>query len=217
MNIRRAAILLLSTSAFAGLYVPTQALLVNQAKALDVDLKSNGLLAHVCDSSFNVGVKIDLKRISDEEKFRMVLDPRLSAPLRPGQPPRLPTNVVLQQIPPGKYVATKITLGDKDPVPFKSDTLVVQAGHILSLGRIRIEPKLDFMGFLLRIEISTQPDSIQAKIKAIHSYGIDTLPIQTKSVKWTIEKDAQSEPAPSDTSKKDTTKKSQGMKFIFGD
>jgi hypothetical protein len=215
MNIRRAAaLLLLATTAFAGLYVPSQALLVNEAKSLDVDPKANGFLAHVCDTGFNVGVKIDLKRIPDDEKFRIVLDPRLSAPLRPGQPHRLPTDVVLQQIPPGRYLATKITLGDQDPVPFKADTFAIAAGQILSLGKIRIEPKLDFLGFLLRIEITTGPDSIQGRIKAIHAYGIDALPIQTKPVKWIVEKDVKSEPV--DTAKKDTAKKSLGTR-IFGD
>lgn len=216
MNIRRAAILLFSASAFAGLYVPSHAVLVNQAKSLDVDLKSNGLLAHVCDTGFNVGVQIDLKRIKDEEKFRIALDPRLSSPLRPGQPPRLPTDVVLQQLPPGTYTATKISLGDRDPVPFKSDTFTVEAGQILSFGKIRIEPKLDFLGFLLRIEVVTLPDSIQGKIKAIHAYGIDALPIRTKPLKWIVEKDVKSDPSPEDTAKKDTTKKSLGTR-IFGD
>lgn len=187
-NLRPILLALLPAAASAGLYVPTTALLVNEARPLDVDLRRNGLVAHVCDSGFNVGVTIDLERVSDQEKFRIVLDPRLDRPVAPGRPARLSSDVVLQQLPPGAYLARKLGLGDRDPVPFGPDTLVVQPGRILSLGRLRIAGDLDFMGMLLKVRVGTWNDTIAPRLKAIHALGVDTLPIDSKRLDWTIRK-----------------------------
>lgn len=180
--------LLLPVAALAGLYVPTSALLVNEAKPLDVDSKRNGFIAHVCDSGFNVGLMVDLVRVSDQEKYRIVLDPKIDRPVPLGKPPRLPTSVVFQQIPPGVYLATKLSLGDREPVRFGPDTLVVKAGQILSLGRIRANADLDFLGMLDQVRIATWSDTIEARIRAVHVGGLDTLPIFSKSIQWIIRK-----------------------------
>lgn len=178
---------LLPAAALAGLYVPTQALLVNRAKRMEVDLKANGLIAHIRDTGFDVGVQVDLKRVSDEEKFRIVLDSRPSDTAHPGRTPS-GTTVVFQQLPPGVYVATRISLGGNDPIPFKPDTLVVRAGQILSLGKVRIRPELDVLGFMEKLEVQTKVWGIDSAIKAVHAYGIDTLPLVSKPIKWEIEK-----------------------------
>lgn len=183
----RFLIILLPAAVLAGLYVPTQALLVNRAKRVDVDLKANGLIAHIRDTGFDVGVQVDLKRISDEEKFRIALDPRPPDPAHPGKTPS-GTSVVFQQLPPGVYIATKISLGAKDPISVKPDTFVVRVGQILSLGKIRIWPQLDMLGFMDKLEVQTKVWAIDSAIKAVHAYGIDTLPVVSKQLKWEIEK-----------------------------
>jgi len=181
-------LLILPASVLAGPYVPTSALLVNEAKPLEVDSKANGFIAHVCDSGFNVGLMVDLVRLSDQEKYRIVLDPKLDRPVPLGKPPRLPTTVVFQQIPPGTWLATKLSLGDRDPVRFGPDTLVVKVGQILSLGRIRVDADLDFLGMLDRVRVTTWSDTIEARIRAVHARGLDTLPVVRKSVAWIIQK-----------------------------
>ena len=180
--------LLLPAIALAGLYVPEPAPLLNEAKPLDVDLRRNGVLAHVCDSGFNVGVAIDLVRLSDQEKFRIVLDPKLDRPLPPGRPPRLATRVVFQQIPPGRYAAVKLSLGDRDPVPFAPDTLEVKAGQILSFGRVRIDADLDFLGMLDQVRVTTWNDTLEPRIREVRAFGLDTLPVARKALKWKIRK-----------------------------
>ena len=183
----RFLIILLPTAALAGLYVPTQALLVNRAKRSEVDVKANGLVAHIRDTGFDVGVQVDLKRVGDEEKFRISLDPRPSDPAHPGKIPS-GTSVVFQQLPPGVYVASKISLGAKDPIPFKPDTFVVRPGQILSLGKVRVQPELDMLGFMEKLEVRTTVWAIDSAIKAVHAYGIDTLPVISKQLRWEIEK-----------------------------
>jgi hypothetical protein len=183
----RSLLVLLPAAALAGLYVPTQALLVNRAKRMEVDVKANGLIAHIRDTGFDVGVQVDLQRVSDEEKFRIVLDPRPSDPAHPGKAPS-GTSVVFQQLPPGTYLATRISLGAKDPIPFKPDTLVVRAGQILSLGKVVVRPELDMLGLMDKLEVRTRIWVIDSAIKAVHAYGIDTLPVVSKQLKWEIEK-----------------------------
>lgn len=178
---------LLPTVALAGLYVPTQALLVNRAKRMEVDLKANGLVAHIRDTGFDVGVQVDLKRVSDEEKFRISLDPRPSDPAHPEKVPK-GTSVVFQQLPPGTYLATKISLGANDPVPLKPDTIVVVAGRIVSLGKVLVRPQLDMLGFMEKLEVRTRVWAIDSAIHSVHAYGIDTLPVVSKPIRWEIEK-----------------------------
>ncbi|HXP90199.1 MAG TPA: hypothetical protein VN931_04620 [Fibrobacteria bacterium] len=182
----RLLLLSLPAAALAGLYVPTQALLVNRAKPSEVDLKTNGLIAHIRDTGFDVGVQVDLARLSDQEKFRLSLDPRPPSPPRAGRTSR-GTDVVFQQLPPGTYVATRIALGTNDPVPFKPDTLVVRVGQILSLGRVRVSPQLDMLGLMEKLEVQTRVWVIDSSIKAVRAYGIDTLPVVSKRIRWTIE------------------------------
>jgi hypothetical protein len=175
------------TAALAGLYVPTQALLVNRAKRIEVDVKANGLIAHIRDTGFDVGVQVDLVRLSDEEKFRITLDPRPKDPAHPEKTPK-GTTVVFQQVPPGVYVANKISLGAKDPVPFEPDTFEVRAGQILSFGEVRVQPELDMLGMMEKLEVRTKVWVIDSAIHAVHAYGIDTLPVVSKRLRWEIEK-----------------------------
>jgi len=184
---RSLLLLLLPAAAFAGLYVPTQALLVNRAKRVEVDVKDNGLIAHIRDTGFDVGVQVDLKRVSDDEKFRIVLDPRPPDPSHPGKTPS-GTSVVFQQLPPGIYLATKISLGSKDAIPLKPDTFVVRAGQILSLGKVRIWADLDMLGFMEKLQVQTKVWAIDSAIRAVHAYGIDSLPVVAKQIRWEIEK-----------------------------
>jgi|GEM_PF-1164419 len=186
MALLRRVALLLPAAALAGLYVPTPALLVNRAKPQEVDLRENGLVAHIRDSGFDVGVHVDLVRLADQEKFRISLDPRPPPPGGPNRPYH-GTDVVFQQLPPGTYLATKISLGTDDPVAFKPDTLVVRAGQILSLGRIRVAPDLDMLGLMEKLEVQTTVWDIDSAIKAVRAYGIDTLPVVSKHLRWTVE------------------------------
>jgi len=181
------AILLVASTTFAGLYLANTAPLVNEAKPTEIDLHANGLLAHVCDTGFNVGMHIDLERLSDKERFRIVLDPRLKAPLATGRPARLPTDVVLQQLPPGSYIATKLVLGSQDPVSFKSDTFQIKAGAVTSFGKIKVRPETNFLGMMERITIKTDSVDIAPRLKNIKSFGIDSLAVAPKKLGWTVE------------------------------
>ncbi len=183
----RILLLALSATTFAGLYLANPATLVNESTTTEIDLKSNGLLAHVCDTGFNVGIHIDLVRLSDQERFRIVLDPRLKGPVPTGRPARLATDVVLQQLPAGSYTATKLILGDRDPVSFKSDTLVVKPGSVTSMGKIKVRPETNFLGLLVNITIKTDSVDITKRLKVIHALGIDSLPVTNKPVDWIIE------------------------------
>lgn len=178
---------LLASSAFAGLYLANTAVLVNEAKPSEFDLGANGLLAHVCDTGFNVGIRIDLERLSDKERFRIALDPRLKTPVATGRPARIPTDVALQQLPPGSYIATKLLLGDRTPVPFKSDTFEIKAGTVTSWGRIKVRPETNFLGMMERITIKTDSVDLAPRLKAIGNFGIDSLPVVVKKLGWTVE------------------------------
>lgn len=175
--------LLLAAPLFAGLYSADPVVLVAKAKPAELDFRNNGLLAHVCDTGFNVGVAIEIKRLGDGERFRIVLDPRLDPP----KPGTAPNRVVLQQLGPGSYTATKLLLGDKDPKAFKSDTFAVKAGQILSIGRIRIAPETNFLGYLTRIGIETVFERIEPQIRACGVPGVDSLPIAGRKLKWSVE------------------------------
>lgn len=181
------ALLLAAATSFAGLYLANSAVLVNEAKPTEIDLGANGLLAHVCDTGFNVGIHIDLERLSDKERFRIVMDPRLKSPVPTGRPVRIPTDVVLQQLPAGAYVATKLVLGNQDPVPFKSDTFEIKKGTVTSFGRIKVRPETNFLGMMERVTIKTDSVDIVPRLKALKTFGIDSLPVAPKSVRWSIE------------------------------
>jgi len=180
-------LLIAATSTFAGLYLANTAVLVNEAKPTEFDLRANGLLAHVCDTGFNVGIHIDLERLSDKERFRIVLDPRLKAPVATGRPARLPTDVVLQQLPPGSYIATKLLLGNQTPVAFKSDTFEIKTGSVTSFGRIKVRPETNFLGMMERITIKTDSVDIAPRLKAIKNFGIDSMGVVSKKLGWTVE------------------------------
>lgn len=182
-----ASLLLAATISFAGLYLANTAVLVNEAKPTEFDLRTNGLLAHVCDTGFNVGIHIDLERISDKERLRIVIDPRLKSPVATGRPARIPTDVVLQQLPAGSYIATKLVLGDRDPVPFKSDTFEIKSGSVTSFGKIKVRPETNFLGMMERISIKTDSVDIAPRLKAVKAFGIDTMPVASKKLGWTIE------------------------------
>ena len=182
-----AALLLIATGSFAGLYLANTAVLVNEAKPTEFDLRTNGLLAHVCDTGFNVGIRIDLERISDKERLRIVIDPRLKAPVGTGRPARIPTDVVLQQLPPGSYIATKLVLGDRDPVPFKSDTFAIKSGSVTSLGKVKVRPETNFLGMMERITIKTDSVDIASRLKTVKAFGIDSMPVAPKKLGWIIE------------------------------
>jgi hypothetical protein len=72
-------------------------------------------------------------------------------------------------------------------MPFKPDTLVVVAGQILSLGRVRVSPELDMLGLMEKLDVETRVWVIDSSIKAVRAYGIDTLPVVSKRLRWTIE------------------------------
>ncbi|MEK7392429.1 MAG: hypothetical protein AAB214_07660 [Fibrobacterota bacterium] len=182
-----AALLLIATGSFAGLYLANTAVLVNEAKPTEFDLRTNGLLAHVCDTGFNVGIRIDLERISDKERLRIVIDPRLKAPVGTGRPARIPTDVVLQQLPPGSYIATKLVLGDRDAVPFKSDTFAIKSGSVTSLGKVKVRPETNFLGMMERITIKTDSVDIASRLKTVKAFGIDSMPVAPKKLGWIIE------------------------------
>lgn len=169
--------LVLASAAFAGPNLAEPALLVNDAKPGQVDLRSNGLLVHVCDGGFGGAVKVDLRRLSDGEKFRISMDPRV----------RTPGGVVMQQLPPGQYVATRLFLGDRDPVLFKSDTFAIRAGGITSFGKVKVAPVTNLLGLMTSLEIKTDSVDIGMRLKIVREFGIDSLPVDRKPIAWSVE------------------------------
>lgn len=172
-----AALIFLSTAAFAGLNLATAALRLDQAKPQQVDLGTNGVLAHVCDGGFGGAVQVDVKRVSDEEKIRLEIDPRV----------KTPGSLVLHQLPPGRYVATKLLLADRDPVPFATDTFEIQSGRVTSFGKVKVAPETNMLGQMKRLIIKTDSLNIGARLKLFTGFGIDTLPVAPQSIDWSIE------------------------------
>jgi len=177
MRFPHLALLVLSATALAGPNLAEPALLVNEAKPGQVDLRSNGLLVHVCDGGFGGAVKVDLRRLSDGEKFRIAMDPRV----------RTSGGVVMQQLPPGQYVATRLFLGDRDPVPFRSDTFAIRAGGITSFGKVKVAPETNLLGLMVNLKIKTDSVDIGPRLKVLRDFGVDSLPVVPKPIAWTIE------------------------------
>ena len=169
--------LVLASAVFAGPNLAEPALLVNEAKPAQVDLRSNGLLVHVCDGGFGGAVKIDLRRLADDEKFRIAMDPRV----------RTPGGVVMQMLPPGQYVATRLFLADRDPVAFKPDTFAIRAGAIVSFGKVKVAPVTNLLGLMTSLEIRTDSVDIAPRLKAVRDFGVDSLPVLEKPIFWKIE------------------------------
>lgn len=184
MKTTPALAMLLATLGVAGTLIPTKATLVSdRSKASEVDLKANGILALVRDTGFDVGVRMDLVRISDQERYRISLDP-----LRDPTAARwLSPALVLQQLPEGRYAAIHILLGSDQTQPFKTDTFEIKKGRILSLGKIHIYPVKDFFGFMKQLVVETSGDTNLPALKHVQAYGIDTLGIDAHPVRWVKE------------------------------
>lgn len=189
MNRTSALLLALSAAAFAGLNLASPVLRLDQARPDQVDLRSYGVLAHVCDGGFGGAITIDLKRLSDDEKFRIAIDPRV----------RTPGGLVLQQVPPGRYVPIRLNIADRDPVPFGSDTFEIQAGKVTSFGKLKVAPETDLLGFMKRLLVKTDSADISGRLKAYREFGIDSLPVTPRPVNWGIE------PGKSDVGKRFST------------
>ena len=189
MNRTSVILLALSAAAFAGLNLASPVLRLDQARPGEIDLRSYGVLAHVCDGGFGGAISVDLKRLSDDEKFRIAIDPRV----------RTPGGVVLQQVPPGRYVAFRLLLGDREPVAFSSDTFEIQTGRITSFGKVKVAPETDLLGYMKRLIVKTDSVDISGRIKSFHDFGIDSLPVAPKPVDWKIE------PAKNDVGKRFST------------
>lgn len=172
-----AVLLVLAATAFAGLNLATPAVRLDEASTTQIDLRANGVVAHVCDGGFGGAIRVDLKRVSDSERVRIALDPRV----------RTPGGLVLQQVPPGRWVATKLLLADRDPVAFPSDTFEVVAGRITSFGKVKVRPELDLLGMMKRLVVKTDSVDIGARLKAAKLFGSDTLPVAPIAIDWGIE------------------------------
>lgn len=159
-----------------GLNFADPALLVNQAKQGQVDLVANGLLVHVCAGGFGGGIQVDIRRTSDDEKIRLAIDPVL----RSG-------DLILQQLPPGRYVTTHLQLASRDPLRFSSDTFEIRAGAITSFGKVRVTPTTNFLGLMTRLDIATDSLDISARIKALRMKRLDTMPLAARSIQWKVE------------------------------
>lgn len=170
-------LLALSAAAFAGLNLASPVARLDQARPGEIDLRSYGVLAHVCDGGFGGAITIDVKRVSDDEKYRLAIDPQV----------RTPGGVVLQQVPPGRYVALRLNLADRDPVPFHADTFEVRAGRITSFGKVKVAPETDLLGFMKRLVVKTDSADISGRLKAFRDFGVDSLPIDPRPVDWKIE------------------------------
>lgn len=173
------SLLLLACAAVATAspYLAQPALLLNDAKPSQADLKANGVVAHVCDGGFGGATKVEIKRLSDGEKFRIVMDPRLR-----GQ-----GAVALQQLPPGSYVGVRLFLADRDPLPFSSDTFEVKPGRVTSFGKVRVAPETNMLGLMKRLLIQTDSVDIRPRLASVKEFGIDTLPVVPKPLDWKIE------------------------------
>lgn len=166
----------LMLSVAGGLNFADPALLVNQAKQGQVNLVANGLLAHVCAGGFGGALQVDILRTSDDEKIRLAIDPVL----RSG-------DLILQQLPPGRYVATHLQLAGRDPLRFSSDTFEIRAGAITSFGKVRVTPTTNLLGSMTRLDIATDSLDISSRIKALRMKRLDTMPLAPRSIQWRIE------------------------------
>lgn len=178
--------------ALAGSFVPTPAVLVNaRENAAKTRLADNGLLAFRCDTAFNVGVRVDLRRLSDGDLWRIVLDPnfkpkgmdsarraaRWTAP-----------QVVLQQLPEGDYAPVRIYVGSDKPLSFSGDTLHVHKGSVTSLGDIRMVPEKNLLGGLVGLRIESVGRAADSLLADIPDFGIKALPVRKDSLGWSMEK-----------------------------
>ena len=168
--------IVLATAAFAGLFT-TPAVRLDDAQPGQIDLRANGLLAHVCAGGYGGAIQVDLKRLSDAEKFRIAIDPRV----------RTIGAVVLQQLPPGSYTPTRLFLGENDPVSFSSDTFEIQPGRITSFGKIKVDPQTNLLGQLKRLVVKTDSLDISPRLSKIADKGVDSLPVTSKPIDWRIE------------------------------
>ena len=166
-----------AATAFAGLNLASPLLRLDEARPDQVDLRTNGAIAHVCEGGFGGAIKIDIQRASDSEKYRISIDPRV----------RTPGALVMHQIPPGRYVATKLLLADQDPLPFIADTFEVKAGQVTSFGKVKVTPETNFVGQMKRLLVRTDSLDISRRLKSYTNFGVDTLPVVPSSIDWIIE------------------------------
>ncbi|MBK8801882.1 MAG: hypothetical protein IPN71_07470 [Fibrobacteres bacterium] len=158
--------MLLLAPLWGGLNLADPALLVTKASQGQVNLTDNGLLVHVCQGGFAGGIHVDILRVSDKEKIRIAIDPVLQT-----------GDLVLQQLPPGRYVPTHLQLAGRDPQRFSSDTFEVRAGAITSLGKVRVTPVTNLLGQMSRLDLVTDSLDITARLKALRKRRIDSMPL----------------------------------------
>lgn len=183
---------LLAGLALAGSFVPTPAVLVNaRENAPKIALAANGLLAFRTDTAFNVGVRVDLRRLSDGDLWRIVLDPNFK-PRGMDSARRaarwLAPQVVLQQLPEGDYAPVRIYVGSDKPLSFSGDTLHVHKGTVTSLGDIRLVPEKNLLGGLVGLRIESFGRTADSLLPGIADFGIQSLPLRRDSLGWSMEK-----------------------------
>ncbi|HNY29258.1 MAG TPA: hypothetical protein PKO15_00080 [Fibrobacteria bacterium] len=179
------AALLLLGSFFGGLNYADPALLVTKASQGKINLSENGLLVHVCQGGFGGGVQVDIQRTTDKERIRLAMDPVLQT-----------GDLVMQQLPPGRYVPTHLVLAGRDPQRFTSDTFEIRTGAITSFGKVRVAPVTNFLGLMTRLDIVTDSADILPRLKALRKRKIDSMPLLVRPIYWQVE------PPKGDTSKR---------------
>ncbi|MBK9576768.1 MAG: hypothetical protein IPO40_06835 [Fibrobacteres bacterium] len=173
-------------SLFGGLNYADPALLVTKASQGQVNLTDNGILVHVCQGGFGGGIQMDIQRVSDKEKIRLAIDPVLQT-----------GDLIIQQLPPGRYVTTHLLLAGRDPQRFSStDTFEVRAGAITSFGKVRVTPVTNLLGMMSRLDILTDSVDISARLKALRKKRIDSMPLLAQPISWKVE------PSKGDTAKR---------------
>lgn len=192
MNRTLRALCLGAAAALAGSFVPTSALLVNErARSAQVDLAGNGLLAFRGDSAFAMGIRVDLRRLSDGELWRIVLDPDLRG--RGMDSARraakwITRDLVLQQLPEGDFVPTRLFAGSDKPLPCAGDTLRIRKGTTTSWGDIRLTPEKDLLGRPVGLRLATVGRRADSLLATLPAYGISGLPVRHDSLGWAMEK-----------------------------
>jgi hypothetical protein len=182
---------------FAGSFFPTIAVIANEkGNEKKIDAKANGFVAFAASKAPDESASIDLERISDEETFRIVLNPSFENSISFSLGPfvvaekRMDRDVLsktlaVEQLPPGRYVTRHFYLGKKGGgSAMRKDTLEIEAGKIVSLGILEISAERNFLQIVKTFRIETKGTIPDSTFIPFGRLGIPTTPSVSRSVKW---------------------------------
>lgn len=184
------------SNAFAGSFIPTMALVVNEkGNEKKIDPSKFGYIGLTYTTEYNGVARMDLKEVSTGDKVRIWMNPELENSVSFSIGPFVVAEkkmakdtisklTIVQQLPPGNYITSYFYLSAKTSgISLKPDTLHVEVGKILSLGRINSQIELvPFIQSLKLFRVWTElpiPDSLYTPFGAM---GISTTNLSHKTI-----------------------------------